>query len=455
MTRSTLLGLGVVLGMALGAQEPARPAAHTVLGVVYDSVANAPLARATVQVASADAAGRVFTATTDGAGRYRITGLPAGKFVIGIDHETMRALRLDAPLRSLELLADSLVTVDLAVPSGASLHALFCTDSTELPGDGMLAGFVRDAQHDEAIAGAFVVVEWTEVALQPGNMRTVQKHSMARTDADGTYRACGVPGDVPVGIRVSAQGSRAFKGKVTVPTNGVLRRDFRLADSSVVHGPATLSGHVVHENGKALASGQAVIPALGREVPVHQGEFVVTDLPRGTWAVEVRSMGLEPTSAIVDVTDGLRVSQTFAMGDKAQPLAAVSVIGKPGKSLQALDELLERRRVGFGTVFLPGNTWLRSAHRVTDVFRAARGFSYSRGNTDEVVGRASGGSGCTKIGLYVDGNRWRMTLRDLSDMIPPSDVLAIETYPDVLRAPPQWRTGDVCAVVSVLTKQYG
>ncbi len=66
----------------------------------------------------------------------------------------------------------------------------------------MLAGFVRDAGHSEAIAGAIVVVEWTEVALQPGNMRTVPKHSMARTDADGTYRACGVPGDVPVGIRV-------------------------------------------------------------------------------------------------------------------------------------------------------------------------------------------------------------------------------------------------------------
>ena len=111
--------------------------------------------------------------------------------------------------------------------------------------------------------------------------------------------------------------------------------------------------------------------------------------------------------------------------------------------------MLERRRVGFGTVFLPGNTWLRSAHRVTDVFRAARGFHYA-GSPDHVQARGT----CEKFGIYVDGSRWRMTLRDLSDMIPPRDVLAIETYPDVLRAPPQWRTGDVCAVVSILTKQY-
>ncbi len=242
---------------------------------------------------------------------------------------------------------------------------------------------------------------------------------------------------------------------MTVPSNGVVRRDFRLADSSVVHGPATLSGRVVHENGKMLASGQAAIPALDREVPIEKGEFVVTDLPLGTWTVEVRSMGLEPTSTIIDVTEGGLMSQSFAIGDKVQPLAAVTVIGKPGKSLQALDDLLARRRVGFGTVFMPGNTWLRGANRVTDVFRAARGFSYSKGNTDEVVARATGnGGGCTNIGLYVDGSRWRMTLRDLSDLIPPRDVLAMETYPDVLRAPPQWRTGDVCAVVSILTRQY-
>ncbi|MHB1311337.1 MAG: MSCRAMM family protein [Gemmatimonadaceae bacterium] len=427
---------------------------HAIRGVAYDSVAKAPLARAVVQVASADAAGRVFSATTDGSGRYRIDGLSAGRFVIGIDHEAMRALRIDLPLRGFELRDDSLATLDLAIPSGASLHALYCTDSTEQAGDGMLAGFVRDAARNEPLAEAWIVVEWTEVALAPGNMRTVPKHSMARTDPDGTYRACGVPGDVPVGIRVSARGYRALRGKVTVPANGVLRRDFRLADSSVADGPATLSGRVLHENGKVLASGQAAIPALGRDVPVHQGAFTVTGLPLGSWVVEVRSMGLEPTSTIIDVTDSGRVSQTFAIGDKAQPLEAVSVIGKPGKSFRALDELLERRRVGFGTVFLPGNTWLRSANRVTDVFRAARGFSYYMGNPDEVVGRASGGSGCRNIGLYVDGSRWRMTLRDLSDMIPPRDVLAIETYPDVLRAPPQWRTGDVCAVVSILTRQY-
>jgi len=449
MKRSALLGLGMLLGAALGAQEPARPAGHSIRGIAYDSVARAPLARAVVQVSSADAAARVFTATTDASGRYQITGLPAGRFLVGLDHEAMRALRIDLPLRGFELKDESIATLDLAIPSGASLHALYCTDSTEQAGDGMLAGFVRDAARDEPLAEAWVVVEWTEVALAPGNMRTVQRNSMVRTDADGTYRACGIPGDVPVGIRVSARGYRALRGKVTVPANGAARRDFRLADSSMAEGPAALSGRVLHENGTVLASGQASIPALDREVPVHQGEFVMTNLPLGTWVVEVHSMGLEPTSTIIDVTEGGRMSRTFAIGDKAQPLAAVSVIGKPGRSMQALDELLERRRIGFGTVFMPGNTWLRSANRVTDAFRAARGFHYV-GSTDRVQARGQ----CESFGIYVDGSRWRMTLRDISDLIPPRDVLAIETYPDVLRAPPQWRTGDVCAVVSMLTRQY-
>jgi len=51
---------------------------HVVQGVVFDSVANRPLADATVQLAVRDGAGAPLSVTSDASGRYRIENVVPG-----------------------------------------------------------------------------------------------------------------------------------------------------------------------------------------------------------------------------------------------------------------------------------------------------------------------------------------------------------------------------------------
>jgi hypothetical protein len=469
MARWTILGLTLVLGSPLAGQQPTRPApppaVHVVRGAVYDSVARGPLVGAVVQIAERDAAGPVFSVVTDSTGHFRIADVPAGHFLIGFYHEALTVLGLDAPFRPLDLAGDSTVTVDIAVPSGAVVHALRCGGDSALLRRGMLAGFVRDAVRGSPLAGAAITVEWRAIAFDPGNYRTITQQAAATVSDDGTYRLCALPGNAPLTLRASAPGYHGVAAPIEVPTAGVARQDLRLADSSALRGAASIRGRVVHENGNAVRSGRAAIAALGRDVPVRDGAFILSELPVGTWVVTARAVGVDAKSAIVDVAGSGTTSTTITMSDRAQPLDAVTVVGAPSRETRVLDELLFRKRFGAGTVFLPGNPFLQGANRATDVLRAARGFSpkpnggyYGRAVQSvscEAAGKCKVTPRCDKIRVYVNGERLLDGLENLDNAVVVREVIGIEAYPDLAFAPPEWRFsgGDgACAIVAVWTR---
>lgn len=190
MTRWPLLSMALLSAVSLAAQHPFPPPRHEVRGLVFDSVAGAPLADADVQIASRDSAGPVFRGTTDSTGHFRIGDLPSGRFVIGFYHDALTALGLDAPMRALDLAAISAVTVDIGVPSAAVVLAARCSGAVADARTGMLAGFVRDAVRGTPARGATVTVEWRAIALDSGNLHTVLEHAAATVRSDGTYRLC-------------------------------------------------------------------------------------------------------------------------------------------------------------------------------------------------------------------------------------------------------------------------
>jgi hypothetical protein len=357
-----------------------------------------------------------------------------------------------------------LVLVLLAAPLAAQDPAPQCVSDSAKSRDGVLAGFVHDAADNRALAGSTITAEWHAIALDPGNFRVVPQRSVATTAADGTYRLCELPGDAPLTLHVTAAGHHTLAGQTVLPVAGGARQDVWLADSSSVHGPASLRGRVVHENARPVTSGRAVIPALARDVPVQNGAFVLPDLPQGTWVVEVRAIGLEPRSVWLDATEHGTGVATITMSDQTQQLDAVTVIGEPSRNNRILEDVLHRQRSSLGTVFLPGSPWLQGALHVADVLRAARGFRYV--SPTLVYARANKfGLPCTAINVYVNGAILPGGLEDLDQAAPARDVLAIEAYADVAFAPPQWRgnvgrnftskgtTDQVCAVVVVWTSR--
>jgi hypothetical protein len=449
--RFRLASAALLLATSATAQSAPRA---SVRGVVYDSVARAPLEGAVVQAVQVDSArggSRVFTTRTDAQGRYQLDTLPAGKFGIGFQHRALEALSLESPLHAFQLSSDtSRVVVDMAVPAGSQVRAASCPGSGDK--DGLLAGFVLDAARGGSIPGATVNISWVEIGVVDGKLRTIPRQLTAKVDDDGTYLACGIAGETAVGIEIMAAGHRGLVGEITIPEGSTLRRDFRLADSSST-GVGVVRGRVLREDGSGVPSGRVGIPALGVDAAVENGAFSIEGVPPGTWLIEARVIGWTPQAAFVDVAAEAPANVSFAVTEKVQMLDAINVVGKPSGDLKILNEVLERGRTSFGTMFMPGNSWLESAMYPADVVRAARGFTYL--GLDKVRAR-----GCTMLGttnkhlvVYLDGGLFPGGLEELTSMVPVKQILAIEAYPDVISMPARWRSYDACAAIVVWTKR--
>lgn len=94
----------IVLGtqlVAAQATEKNRAPGASITGIVYDSIAGAPLAGANVQLAAADSLGRFSGgAVSDSLGRFAIDGVPNGRYLIGFLHPMLDSLGLQPTLRA-------------------------------------------------------------------------------------------------------------------------------------------------------------------------------------------------------------------------------------------------------------------------------------------------------------------------------------------------------------------
>src|SRR6185295_7772412 len=121
-------------------------------GTVFDSAAGIPLGGAVVQLVRLDRADAPVSSSATLAndrGRYRIAGVAPGHYLIGFQHEALRAFRIEAPARRVDVpasttAADSNVVVDLAMPSAADLRASLCGPNEQV--GGLIAGRVEDGR---------------------------------------------------------------------------------------------------------------------------------------------------------------------------------------------------------------------------------------------------------------------------------------------------------------------
>jgi hypothetical protein len=114
-----LLAIWVVCAFA---QTPAGGSqVVTVSGSVVDSIGGSALRGASVQiVGAADAVmGRRFTAVTDSLGRYTISDVPPGRYLVGFQHPRLDSLGLEIEDRAITV-GDANVRLDLTTPSPAT-----------------------------------------------------------------------------------------------------------------------------------------------------------------------------------------------------------------------------------------------------------------------------------------------------------------------------------------------
>jgi hypothetical protein len=192
-------------------------AGATVTGIVFDSLAGAPLVGAIV------AAGGAYVDTTDRAGRFTLEIPTEGTFVVTAHHPRLHLLDLAGNLRLSTMIRGQQVPADFAVPGPAALVRRACLHRPiELGIESVLFGRITDSAGGSR-AGE-VEVTWDQ--LTP--LRTGQRFSVSErgvrvvvpTDLEGRFRLCGVPLGIEVQVRPRIDSASARR--VTAVAAGVV-----------------------------------------------------------------------------------------------------------------------------------------------------------------------------------------------------------------------------------------
>src|SRR5688572_15518540 len=91
------LALSLAAPLLLSAQEPVAARHISVVGLVYDSVANRPLADALVQIVRTTDLRSARSSITDSRGRYRIDSIASGEYFVSFFHAAVDSLAVQAP----------------------------------------------------------------------------------------------------------------------------------------------------------------------------------------------------------------------------------------------------------------------------------------------------------------------------------------------------------------------
>jgi hypothetical protein len=200
--------------------ENAQTVTHDgiVKGMVYDSVAGRPLAEALVYLS-----GTQYQAKTDEAGRFQMTGVPAGKYTVGFAHPAQDSMPTLPDPRSVDVRQLQEAEVDLGTKSLRSQLAAKCRPYRQaMPHDsvaGVVYGYVRN-DRSMAVPDVMVTVKYKRYKRSPPNRSKLPfAEQTARvgsaTDAAGYYVICGVPLNDPIEVGVADKPATISKLRIT------------------------------------------------------------------------------------------------------------------------------------------------------------------------------------------------------------------------------------------------
>ncbi|MBI1810006.1 MAG: carboxypeptidase regulatory-like domain-containing protein [Gemmatimonadetes bacterium] len=434
----------------------------TVGGIVYDSIARAPLAGAVVQLVPPDSLARLSrVAMTDSTGRYLLTDVADGHYVIGFMHATVDSLGVELPVHELFVEHGRPERVDLAIPSPARLRAAVCGTRPGADAGGLVLGSVRAARDGATIAGATVRAEWLEVTFSATGITRNVPRPVATTAANGWFAMCGVPVGGSMYLRANRGADSTDRIEVRVPASGFVRRELYVGAARTAPansapradtlapppprlrtGDGRLRGTVVAVEGSRPLAGAQVRIADGPLTRANErGEFTLDHAPTGTRNLEVRAIGFYPDFRAVDVVaDGtpVRVAlSTFSAMLDTVKVTAARVADRLNSGFQ------ERRRTGQGRYLSADDIAKRGAVVVSDLFRNFPGVRLQRdagsANT-EILMRSISTDWC-KPAIYVDGLYMaQFNADDIDSFLTPEHLMGVEVYTETT-APVQFQQG--------------
>jgi hypothetical protein len=188
VTAARLVGDGSAANAGVRSGPPA-----VVEGMVWDSVARAPLAGAHVFLSGTGA-----EAVTGADGRYRLEAPAPGSYTVTFTHPSLGPVSAAVAPRTVTAAAGQTARADLAVPAPARVAAALCPAETRRTFGGVVTGRVTGVALDSVAVRA----TWRRFDVTARTVGSTQAWSETRPDAAGFYVLCGVPEDVPVEVAV-------------------------------------------------------------------------------------------------------------------------------------------------------------------------------------------------------------------------------------------------------------
>jgi hypothetical protein len=454
-----------IAGVALSAiLATVLPAQTVISGVVMDGLAGRPLVAATVQlVMASDPSGRIWTATTDSTGAFRMDGVEAGRYLLGFTHYRLDELGIELPPRAIEVASGvPALRYELNLPGPRALARVLCGGRWD--SSGVLAGRVLDADDGRALAQGSVTARWVELRVANATVRRIPHVLRANLDESGRFAICDVPSDVAVHVEATAGAKRSGEVELQVPAFAVLPRDLLVAPVAAsgaagaappqLRGKARVAGHVRRTDGRPVERAQVLLIGSGvATLSNASGEYALDSLPAGTHAIEVRALGYAPANVALDLRSGVTTTADILLASRVAVLEAVTVYGKAPKRGEA-GQFVERSHGMFGRFMTAEQIARSGAVNVPDLLRMIPGLRVTQASGSlmtTVLSRGEAFDASCMPDVYLDGMLITDGASSLDNLVRPSEIGGMEIYVDASTVPVQFRRG-ACGSIVIWTR---
>lgn len=442
-------------------------------GTITERARNRSVGNASVEVVRIDSESAAsFRSLPDTRGRFHIDSLPDGRYAMQLSSATLDSLDLTLPQNELQIIAGQTARADLALPGGTAMRDAVCAGAVLGKGEGVVAGRASNTDTDQPLAGANVVVAWTEVTVNKATLETItqRRSGGVRTGPRGEYRLCGVPTGRWLSIRLEAVDRAGDPARVTVSEEeGAVVRNLSLSvrnaplmpgdsveararegDANArpdLKGTATLSGTVRGSGGQLLPDAELrVAGAASIASSDAAGQFTLEDLPAGSRVLNARRIGYVTMESTVSLKAGEAVTHDLAM-QRVVSLDSVRVVAQRSRYAQFE---YNRRTNPFGKFLNAEEIGRAGVTELTEVLARFGGFVVSGHGPDatvvSILARAQQPR-CKETNVVIDG-----VPRAGMNYVPLSQVAGVEIYRDGVDAPGPFR-GE-CGLIVIWTKQH-
>lgn len=169
-----------------------------VTGTVYDSSLSEPMRGARILLA-----GTSYQTVADSTGAFALREIPAGTYLLEVEHLALGAAPLVPGTRSITVLPGQGLDVWLGVPSVETLWLSLCPEGPRSDAVGALSGRVTD-RLGHPVSGATVSAQgrrWVVMDSPPYYKSVDRAVITAVTGSDGQYAICGFEEGVPIRVQ--------------------------------------------------------------------------------------------------------------------------------------------------------------------------------------------------------------------------------------------------------------